>query len=157
MAGTAMIMSAALAAFLILNVWLALKRSHNDDVEQARTDAVASAKQRVVAMLSYDYTDIDTYIANAPKNTTGTFTKEFTHLVTTMVAPAARRDHIDTVVTVTAVGVLDADEHDVTTLVLIDQATTTKAAQGTQHEGSQLEVTLKKTGGRWLVSYLTEI
>jgi Mce-associated membrane protein len=155
--GAAFVVVAALAAFVILNIWLATKRAHNDDVEHARTAAVKAARQRVVAMLSYDYRNIDTYISAAPKNTTGSYTHDFTHLLTTQVAPAARRDQIDTKVSVTGVGVLEAQKNEVTLLVLAEQATTNSQSAAPQHDGTQLEVTMRKTDHGWLVSYLTEI
>jgi Mce-associated membrane protein len=155
--GAALIVVAVLAAFVVLNVWLAVKRSHNEDVEHARSSAVAAARQRVAAMLSYDYRSIDSYLGEAAKNTTGTFTNDFTHLVTTEVAPAARRDEIDTSVSVTGVGVLEAHKDEVTLLVLVDQATMDKHSDQPRHEGTQLEVTMTRTHNSWLVSYLTEI
>ena len=62
-----------LLGFVTVNVWLAVVRSGNDAVEQARVDALNSARTRVPAMLTYNYKDISTYLTQAPTNTTGDF------------------------------------------------------------------------------------
>lgn len=142
---------------LALNAWLFVVRSDNSDVEQARHDALASARQRVPAMLSYDYKKIDAYIAGAPQNATGRFKADFGQLVTRIIAPAAKQQQITTDATVKNAGVVAASADEVTVLVLLDQRTTSKSAKSGRLDGSRDRVVMRKVGDTWLVASLDPI
>ena len=154
----ALVLVAVLALGLIaLNAWLFVVRSDNSDVEQARHDALASARQRVPAMLSYDYKKIDSYIAGAPGNATGKFKADFGQLVTRVIAPAAKQQRITTDATVKNAGVVAASADEVTVLVLLDQKTTSKTAKNGRLDGSRDRVVMRKVGDTWLVASLDPI
>ena len=157
--GVALLIAAAVvvAAFVAANVWLYLVRSNDDAVESARTAAVASARERVPAMLSYKYTDITDYVAAAPDNATGRFKTDFTQLITRVIAPAATAQKIVTNAQVKSAGVIDAHADSVVVLVMLDQTTTSKNLKGSRVDGSRVRVVMTRAGGTWLVSSLTPI
>lgn len=146
-----------LAALLVvglvtLNVWLWLDRSHNDDAEKARSQALAAARVRVPGLLSYDYRKLDDYVRDAPKNATGTFKSDFSKLIAVAIAPAAKQQQITTKAVVKKAGVIDGGADQVTVLVLLDQTTTSKSSKNGSLDGSRDRVTLRKVDGSWLVS-----
>lgn len=147
---------AVVAALVAVNVWLALTRSDDDAAESARLAAVASARQRIPAMLSYDYRTIDHYLAVGPANTTGRFRTDFTQLVATVIAPAANREHVVTSTAVRAIGVTSAGADRVVLLVLLDQTTSNKTAAH-RHDASRDRVTMVHSGGSWLIGELTPL
>ncbi len=146
-----------LLGFVAVNVWLAVVRSGNDAVEQARVDALNSARTRVPAMLSYNYKDISTYVTQAPTNTTGDFKQAFTKLLNRFIAPGAKKQRISTKATVKSAGVIDAHANSAVVLVMIDQTTTSKGGTPNRIDGSRVRVELTKTGGQWLISDITPV
>ncbi len=168
MSGTALLVAAALvvAAFIAANVWLYIERSNTDagsaangsyPINGVQPAAMTSARERIPAMLSYKYTNVDSYIASAPDNATGQFKKDFTELITRVIAPAARAQKIVTHADVKSVGVIEAHSDSVTVLVMLDQTTTSKKTKGARVDGSRVRVVMTLTGGKWLVSSLTPI
>jgi Mce-associated membrane protein len=168
MPGAASLVAAALvvAAFVAANVWLYVERSNNDGTAAAdglypingvQPAAITSARERIPALLSYKYTDVGSYIATAPDNATGQFKKDFTELITRVIAPAAKAQKIVTHADVKSVGVIEAHPGSVTVLVMLDQTTTSKKTKGARVDGSRVRVVMTQTGGKWLVSSLTPI
>lgn len=157
--GVVLLIAAAVvvAAFVAANVWLYLIRSNNDAIESARTAAVANARERVPAMLSYKYTDITDYVAAAPANATGRFKQDFTQLITRVIAPAATAQKIVTNAQVKSAGVIEAHADSVVVLVMLDQTTTSKNIKGARVDGSRVRVVMTHDGSSWLVSSLTPI
>jgi Mce-associated membrane protein len=156
----ALIVTAALIVvlgFVAANVWLFTIRSANSSVERARVAALAVARTRIPSMLSYSYNDISSYVAHAPANTTGDFRKDFTQLVTSVIEPAAKQQHITTKATVKSVGIIDAHKNSVVVLVMIDQTTTSDSAKGGRIDGSRVRVTMLRAGNTWLVDDMTPV
>jgi Mce-associated membrane protein len=142
---------------IALNIWLWTVRSDNSETEQARHDALESARQRVPALLSYDYRKLDSYVRTAPDNTTGRFKTDFTSLVARLVAPLAKQKQVVTNATVKQAGIVDASADQVTVLVLLDQATTSTASKTGQLDGSRDRVVMQKVGGTWLIAALDPV
>ncbi len=146
-----------LVTLAVVTALLAIERSHHEDLENAGIGAMTNARNRVPALLSYNYKTVDRYVADSPKNTTGAFKKEFTNLITTVIAPAAEQQQIVTKVTVKAVGVIDAHPRTIVLLVLLDQATTYRESPTAHIETSGRRVTMTRRGDTWLVSQLKQI
>ena len=144
-------------ALVAANIWLYVIRSGNDTIEQARHDASANARKRVPAMLSYTYKSVAAFATDAPKNATGAFKKDFAQLIRTVIAPAAEQQQLTTAATVKSVGVVEAHATRVVVLVLLNQTTSSKSIKTPRLDGSRLRVTMRASGGTWLVSELTPI
>jgi Mce-associated membrane protein len=145
------------AALVALNIWFLLLRSDNADVEAARSAALASAKQRVPALLTYSYTAMDEYLAAAPENTTGSFRTAFSQLVKKVIVPDAKQQHIVTRATVKSAGIIEAGSDRVVVLVLLDQVTTSKASKTGRLDGSRVTATLQHVAGKWLIANMYQI
>jgi Mce-associated membrane protein len=152
------------AGLVALNLWLS--NVHSDrtsgqarigDVETSRTQALASARTRVPAMLSYSYKNVTSFAKDAPANATGKFRQDYARLISTVIAPAAKQQHIITRATVKSAGVIDAHTDQVDVLVLLDQTTQSKSSATGRIDGSRIKVSMRKAGGTWLVEDLTPI
>ncbi|MDQ2797863.1 MAG: hypothetical protein M3Y06_12025 [Actinomycetota bacterium] len=141
-----------LAALVAANIVLAVRRSGNDDVEQARSHAVAAAKEHVPVLLSYDYTSMDAYAKRAVGVTTGTFRQDYAKLLANYIEPAAVQQQTHTRATVKTVGVISAHADRVVLIVLLDQTTSGKGAVTSRVDGSRSKVTMRRAGGKWLIA-----
>lgn len=123
-----------------------------DRVRQARDEALAVARDQVVAMLSYDAATVDADLAKAGEGLTGTFRQEFTSLAAQVVAPAAHEQQVTTRASVSSAGVSESTADRVVALMFVNQTTQSAGSQAPVIGGSRLTVTLERVDGRWLVS-----
>jgi Mce-associated membrane protein len=144
-------------ALAALNLWVASLRSDQHDINAARAAALASARTRVPAILSYDYRTIDADIEHAVANLTGAFRTDFRSLLLHQVKPAAVAKKIRTRATAVGTSAIDAHVDSVLVLVFLDQRTTSGTSATPQTDGSRVEVTMTKVHGAWLVSALTPV
>jgi Mce-associated membrane protein len=136
---------------------------HNRDdapLDQARTEAVAAAKQAVHDVLSYDYRNLDADIAKAKTETTGLFARQYAGSADALLAQAAQLRAI-VQATAAAPGVVSATKDEVVVLVWVDQASVKQLAgqktPTTRIDQSRVRMTLTKVGGRWKVSQLVAL
>ncbi|WP_346764592.1 h domain protein [Rhodococcus sp. HNM0569] len=129
----------------------------NDVVEKARTDAMDAAAQQAVAMLAYDFENVDQQLADAAGGLAGSFREDYTKLVADSIAPAAKERSLTVQVTVQAKSVVDASSDEATVLLYLNQVTTSSDVPDAKTTGSRVTMDLEKTDGRWLVSRLTPV
>ena len=89
--------------------------------------------------------------AAAVDRLTGSFRQQYTQLVSDVVAPGAKQQHISAVATVPAAASVSATGNHAVVLVFVDQ-TTTIGNDGPPQTTSSVRVTLEKVHGRWLIS-----
>lgn len=147
----------ALVAGLVVTA-LVLHGKVGDDkkVADARTAATKAAGTAVPAILSYGYETIDHDIATALSYTTGSFTGNLKALETTVVRPTAVSKKVVSKTVVTATSVVHASPDTVDLLIYTTQ-TSSQKSMAPQVVGSRLDVTMHRSGGRWLVSALKPI
>jgi Mce-associated membrane protein len=121
----------------------------------ARTAAVAAAKQKVPALLSYAYQTFATDLARAEADTTPQFRATYGKLMTGHVEPTAMQDHVVTQASVSASSVVDSGPGTVTLLMFLSQQTKTDAKQESVLNDTAVQVTMSDVNGTWLVSGLT--
>ncbi len=123
----------------------------------ARIDAaVASAEQRVPAMLSYDAATLDEDLARAEEQTAGDFHDDYARILEDVVRPEAEKRKVTTVATVMATSVVSEKDGRVVVLMFLNQATS--HGNGTpQIAGSRVEVTMARSGGDWKVVSLDAV
>lgn len=129
----------------------------HDAVEQAREEATAAAAGHLVAALSYDYRSFDSDVERARLGLTGTFLDDFSRLMNSVVAPAARDQQIVTAATVVRSAIVSAEPERVVVLAFVNQTTTSARATGSEVSGSRVRLTLVEVDGRWLTSDLTPV
>lgn len=122
----------------------------------ARTDALAAARSRVPALLSYKSSTLDDDLDRALAQTTGSFTDDYGQILTDVVKPTAKRRGISTEASISAAGVVSGDRDEVVVLLFLTQTTTAKGDRSSV-SGSRVEVTLKRSGDDWKIAGLQPV
>lgn len=139
-------------------LWLHNRRGA--DVDAARADAVAAAKQAARDILSYDYRNLDADIAKAKSETTGLFATQYSGSAATLLAQARQLRAI-VQATPSAPGVVSATTSEVVVLIWVDQASVKQLAgqktPTTRIDQSRVRMTMTKVGGHWRVSQLAAL
>jgi Mce-associated membrane protein len=117
----------------------------------AAEESVKAATDSTIAILSYRPDTVDRDLSGAAGRLTGGFRQQYTQLVTDVVAPGAKQQHISAVATVPAAASVSATENHAVVLVFIDQTTTIGNDAPTQTTSS-VRITLEKVHDRWLIS-----
>ena len=119
--------------------------------QAAVAQSVRAATDSTIAMLSYRPDTVDRDLTAAANRLTGDFRGQYTQLITSVVAPGAKQQHISAVATVPAAASVSATQNHAVVLVLVDQTITIGNDPPTQSTSS-VRVTLDKVGDRWLIS-----
>ncbi len=117
----------------------------------AAEQSVRAASESTIAILSYKPETVDQDLKAAADRLTAGFRQQYTQLVTDVVAPGAKQQHITAVATVPAAASVSATGKQAVVLVFVDQTTTIGNDPPTQSTSS-VRVTLDKVDGRWLIS-----
>ncbi|MEV0947654.1 h domain protein [Rhodococcus sp. NPDC049939] len=150
----AVVVVVALAAAVGL---LSFNRWQDGLTQQARTDAVEAARDQAVAMLAYDFTDVDNQLASAADGLTGEFRDEYTKLVQETIAPGAKEKQLTVQVSVQAAAPVSTTPTEAVVLLYLNQITTSAEAPEARTSGSRVRMSLEKVGDRWLVDQLTPV
>ncbi|MBM0123895.1 hypothetical protein [Pimelobacter simplex] len=151
-AGVLLLLVAA-AAFTIVQAHRAA------GLAEARTDALAAAKERVPALLGYDAATLDADLATADEQTTGAFHADYGKILDEVVKPTAAQRGISTTAAVDAAGVVRGTRDRVVVLLFLTQTTSAAKGEdggrgGTSVSGSRVEVTMKRVGDDWRIAGL---
>jgi Mce-associated membrane protein len=119
--------------------------------QTAAVESVRAASDSTIAILSYKPETVDKDLKVAADRLTGGFRRQYTQLVSDVVAPGAKQQHISAVATVPAAASVSATGKQAVVLVFVDQTTTIGNDSPTQTTSS-VRVTLEKVQGRWLIS-----
>lgn len=117
----------------------------------AAEQSVKAASDSTIAILSYKPETVDQDLKAAADRLTAGFRQQYTQLVTDVVAPGAKQQHITAVATVPAAASVIATGKQAVVLVFVDQTTTIGNDPPTQSTSS-VRVTLDKIDGKWLIS-----
>lgn len=113
--------------------------------------SVRAASESTVAILSYTPETVDRDLKAATERLTAGFRQQYLQLVTDVVAPGAKQQHILAVATVPAAASVSATGKHAVVLVFVDQTTTIGNDAPTQTTSS-VRVGLDNVDGRWLIS-----
>lgn len=86
--------------------------------------------------------------------TTGTFSDDYAKLVNEVVRSTAKNRQISTKATISGAGVISQRGNDVLLVVFLTQRTTAPGATPSV-TSSEVDVTMRRTGGTWKVSALS--
>lgn len=150
------IVAILVVSLVVLNVLLHRQLNEDQERRSARIETLRVAATATQELLSYDYRTIDHDLARAVGWTTGSFTQELQALEDKVVKPTALSKQVVTQTTVSDVAVVRNSGSTVELLVFAQQVTASKGAQ-TQRNSSRLSVSMKKAGGKWLVTALRPI
>lgn len=119
--------------------------------QTAADESVKAATDSTIAILSYRPDTVDRELTGAAGRLTGGFRQQYMQLVSDVVAPGAKQQHISAVATVPAAAAVSASESHAVVLVFINQSTTIGDDAPTQTTSS-VRITLEKVRDRWLIS-----
>ena len=123
-----------------------LQQSH-----AAADQAVHSAIDSTIAMLSYQPDTVDKQLNAARDRLTGTFRDSYTGLTNDVVIPGAKQQHISSVVTVPAAATVSSNANHVVALLYVNQVISMGNDPPTS-TASAVRVTLDRIDSHWLIS-----
>lgn len=146
-------LSALLAVSLAAAGWLGLQVRSDNQLDEARRQAVIAAQAYAVDLTTYDHTRLDADFARVLENSTGDFRAEYT------AASESLRALIDefkatATGTVLSTAVLGAETDHVDVLLFVDQTVENSNADEPRIDRSRMQMGLDKQDGRWLISSL---
>lgn len=151
------VIALVIAGLGVTDYVLAGHAADRTEAASAEHAAVAAAKTRVPAILSYNYKTLAHDLKAAQANTTGAFHGDYQKLLATVVEPSAKSKKIINKATVTGAAVVSGDAKHVVVLVFVTQSTTGASGGTPLVSGSRVNVTMTKTHGAWLVSALNPV
>jgi Mce-associated membrane protein len=123
-------------------------------VHAAQTAAITSvqaATEGTIALLSYRPDTVQETLTAARDRLTGQFRDSYTSLTNDVVIPGAKQKNISATATVPAASSVTASEDHAVVLVFVDQSVIV-GNDAPSATASAVQVTLDKTGDRWLIS-----
>lgn len=147
---------AVATVLLLLSVWLYWDGSSRRDAERAGADAVAAARDIIVAMGSYQPSNAEQTLAAASNRLTGDFQDAYTQAIQTVVIPNAKAKKLSSALSVPAAGVISAADDRVVVLAYVDQVLTVAGEQPVANP-TRYRVTMQKADGQWLVAGFDQI
>lgn len=151
---TSLLVALLPALALILGLGVAYLKWLDGSARESQTaaeESVRVASESTIAILSYHPETVDRDLKAAAGRLAGDFQQQYTQLVTDVVAPGAKQQHISAVATVPAAASVSATGSHAVVLVFVDQ-TTTIGNDAPTATTSSVRVTLDKVGGQWLIS-----
>lgn len=126
------------------------------DARVAGAQAIKSANDTIVAMLSYTPANADRGLHAAADRLTGTFRDSYSSLINDVVIPGSTQKKISATARVAAAGTVSASSDRAVVLMFVDQTITIGADPPTD-TASSVRVTLNNVDGRWLISEFTPV
>ena len=152
--------AAALVAVLVasLAAVAASRASHRTAVHTAGENALDAATNAVATVLSYDYRHLDQDFRTAEAQLTPRFRKQYIATTAKGVQPLADKYKAVSTAQVTSAGLVTADSPDrVTVLVFVAQTVTNSQLTAPRLDRSRINVTMVRSGGRWLIDALSPV
>jgi Mce-associated membrane protein len=140
-----------------LAVALALTMLHlsdNNSLDSARTSALATARTYSVELAGYNYLHLDQDFAVVLSHSTPSFQHSFSQSSDALKSTLVKY-HASAQATVVAAGLVSASTSRAVALVFLDQTVTNSTQSRPTTDRSQVEITLVRSGGRWLIDQVT--
>ncbi|MGW3245552.1 hypothetical protein [Streptomyces sp. NPDC001070] len=142
-----------LAGGLVAAPFLGLAYREAERTRQARSQAVAAAREAAPVILSYDYRHLDRDFAAARALLTGAFRDTYAKTTRTVVTPTATKYQGVVRATVAAgPAVVSATPVKVVVLLFVNQVTDSTRVSTPRLDLNRVRMTLTRTGGGWKVS-----
>jgi Mce-associated membrane protein len=140
------------AVVLLTLTQLALNSEHS--LNSARTSALAAAKGYAVDLASYNYQHLDKDFGKVLAESTPTFKQNFRQSSEALNAVLVRYD-ASASANVVAAGLVSATTSRAVALVSLNQTVENTIQKGKPTTESRVEITLLRSGGRWLIDEVT--
>jgi Mce-associated membrane protein len=147
MAGVAVV----LAVVLVLTL---MTVGNRDALNGARSSALAAARTDAVELAGYNYQHLNADFAVVMAKSTPTFRRSFTQSSNALKGTLTRF-HATAVAHVVSAGIVSATTSRAVALVFLTQKIKNTTQSGTTTDRSQVEITLVRSQGRWLIDQVT--
>lgn len=127
------------------------KDSSIRDIDDARSQAVAAARDSAVSVLTFRFDTVDRDVAATREKLTGAFLDTYTQRTQQELIPNAKQRHVAATANVSAAASESVTPNKATVLLFVDQTVKIGDAAPEATESS-VRVTLDKVGERWLIS-----
>jgi Mce-associated membrane protein len=145
------VVSVGLAVGLVLTL-VALGNDH--DAATARSSALASARTAAVEIGGYDYRHLGQDFGRVLASSTPSFRRSFSQSSDALRSTLRGYDATSAAKVVSA-GLVSSTPTRAVVLVLLDQTISNSAQSKPTTERSQIEITLVRSKGRWLIDQVT--
>lgn len=147
---------AAAVGLAVVSGWLWWDGSARSAAEVAGAEAVAAARESIVAMGSYQPETAEANLTAARDRLTGAFRDAYNQAIQTVAIPNAVSRKMSSTVSVPAAGVISADSDRAVLLAYVDQSLTV-AGEKPVANPARYRVTMERVDGRWLLAGFDEI
>jgi Mce-associated membrane protein len=127
------------------------KDSSIRDIDVARSQSVAAAKDSAVAVLTFRFDTVDRDVVATRERLTGEFLNTYTQQTREELAPSAKQRRVVATATVSGAAPQSVTPNRAVVLLFVDQNVKIGDEPATATESS-VRVTLDKVGERWLIS-----
>ena len=134
--------------------WYEPDRATNDAAAKA---AISAASEGAVAVLSYSPDTLDHDFSSAKSHLTGDFLSYYDQFTSQIVAPAAKQKSLKTTAVVLRAALSEFHPDSAIVLLFVNQSTQSKDRPEPTLSNSSVLVTMKKAGGKWLISSFTPL
>jgi Mce-associated membrane protein len=159
--GLLLAVAAVLSAVAVLAAALAavaaMRSSRVHAVDAARDDALAAVASGIPVVLSYDYRHLKADFARAEARLTPRFRKQYDATTAKQVEPLAAKYHATSSAQVSAAAVVDASPDRAVVLVFVTQLATNTNLSAPRPDQSRINVTVVRSGDRWLIDRLAPL
>jgi len=149
------ILSAVCVVLLLATAALAFFFVRQQQASGARTDATTAATTDVPELLSYTFSSFGSDLSKAESVATPQFRGTYSKLMTGQIEGPAKQNQVVTSASVTNSSVISYSGSKVTLLMFLSQQTKTKAKAESVLNDVAVRVTMRKSGGQWLVDDMT--
>lgn len=148
-------LAVALVVAVVVLILSQLSLSSKDSLAGARTSALAAAKSYSVDLASYNYEHLGRDFDKVDSESTPSFRQSYNQSSDAL-KPVLTRYEASAQATVVAAGLVSASTNRVVALVFLNQTVNNTAQKGKPaSDESRIEITLLRSGGRWLINQVT--
>jgi Mce-associated membrane protein len=152
-----LLLSGLAVALVVAVVFLTLTQlslNSENSLNSARTSAVASAKSYAVDLASYNYKNLNQDFGKVLAESTPTFKQNFTQSSEALKTAIVRYD-ASAWANVVGAGLVSATTSRAVVLVFLNQTVQNTLQKNKPTTESRVEITLVRSGGRWLIDQVT--
>ena len=150
-----LVSAGAIVVALVVGLVLSLSALSNQNaLVSSRTTALSAARTYAVELASYNYRSLDRDFSTVAANSTPSFRRTFAESSDALKSTLSRYK-ATAVAKVVSAGVVSATTSRAVVLVFLNQNIANSTQTKPTTDRSQVEVTLVRSGGRWLVDQVT--
>ena len=155
--GSNLLLSSLAVALVVAIVFLTLTQlslNSENSLNTARTSALAAAKSYMVDLASYNYKHLDQDFGKVLAESTPTFKQNFTQSSEALKTAIVKYDGSASA-NVVGVGLVSATTSRAVVMVFLNQTVDNKLQKNKPTTESRVDITLVRSGGRWLIEQVT--